>query len=431
MKYVGPTYPVPSATDATNAATEWDPNTGQFVQNPDSSDATATNTAYAPATSIVDSGVANYLNKFGQITGNGWQGQRPGERAVLRGAALLPQRRGGAGVETLLTSTSVNQALDGFPGDPDLGRPIQYSCQKNFIPRHWRHLYARRQERAGLILAPPKPAKPASIVADTRPSMRRPLPTSHLRCKGFRRPTPAITAAAGSAAMVGLAYWANVSDIRPGRGRRRQDPGQADHPDAVGRRARTAVRHQQSVLSAAKYGGFITPSNLTPPHSFANTTPLDQTWWSTNGETLSGQPRPDNYFTAGNPDQMISGLTKAFQRINALSAAFTTSFSTSLPQVAQLGNASFGAQYDASNWTGEVVASELNFAADGTPSLVGAGAPRTRWRRNWRALAGTAGATVTWSGTAGVPFRTGSLTAAQPRSAEHALPGCRRDDRRQ
>ena len=56
---------------------------------------------------------------------------------------------------------------------------------------------------------------------------------------------------------------------------------------------------------------------------------------------------------------MISGLTKAFQRINALSAAFTTSFSTSLPQVAQLGNAPASAhRYDASNWTGEVVASE-------------------------------------------------------------------------
>ena len=95
--------------------------------------------------------------------------------------------------------------------------------------------------------------------------------------------------------------------------------------------------------------------------------------------------------------------------------------------MAQLGNASFGAQYDASNWTGEVVASELNFAADGTPSLV------ERWRaKNTLAtqLAGTG-----WGqraqpchlerhGRCAVPHQQPDCGAT--RSAEHALSGRRR-----
>lgn len=414
MKYVGPTYPVPSATDATNAATEWDPNTGQFVQNPDSSDATATNTAYAPATSIVDSGVANYLNKFGQITGNGYKGNDP--VSELYYAAQRYFRNVGAVPEwnTLLTSTSVNQALDGFPVIRTWDDPIQYSCQKNFILGIG-DIYTHADKNVpGSTGTTNEPAKPASIVADTAVNAQTATNLA-FALQGLSAPNPDnYSGRYNSAAMVGLAYWANVNDIRPDvAGVAKTQGKQTIQTLWVDVLEQPFVTNNQFYLTA-KYGGFITPSNLTPPYSFANTTPLDQTWWSTNGETLSGQPRPDNYFTAGNPDQMISGLTKAFQRINALSAAFTTSFSTSLPQVAQLGNASFGAQYDASNWTGEVVASELNFAADGTPSLV------ERWRaKNTLAtqLAGTGWDSgrnlVTWSGTAGVPFRTGSLTAAQ------------------
>lgn len=414
MKYVGPTYPVPSATDANNAAAEWDPNTGIFIPNPDSADATATNTAYGPATAIVNSGVANYLNKFGQITGNGYKGNDPvselyyATQRYFRNIGAVPEWN------SLLTSTSVDQALDGFPVVRDWDDPIQYSCQKNFVLGIG-DIYTHADKNVpGSTGTTNEPAKPASIVADTAVNAQTATNLA-FALQGLSAPNPDnYSGRYNSAAMVGLAYWANVNDIRPDvAGVAKTQGKQTIQTLWVDVLEQPFVTNNQFYLTA-KYGGFITPSNLTPPYSFANTTPLDQTWWSTNGETLSGQPRPDNYFTAGNPDQMISGLTKAFQRINALSAAFTTSFSTSLPQVAQLGNASFGAQYDASNWTGEVVASELNFAADGTPSLV------ERWRaKNTLAtqLAGTGWDSgrnlVTWNGTAGAPFRTSSLTAAQ------------------
>ncbi|MBS0433304.1 MAG: pilus assembly protein [Proteobacteria bacterium] len=417
MKYVGSTYPVPSAPDATNAAAEWDPNTGIFVANPDPADATATNTAYVPTTPVTNSGVANYLNKFGQIfPANGYKGNDP--VSELYYAAQRYFRNIGAVPEwnTLRPTTTVDRALDGFPVVRDWDDPIQYACQKNFIlgiGDIYTHADKNIPGATGTTL---EPAKPASVAADTAVDAQAATNLA-FALQGLSAPNPDnYSGRYNSAGMVGLAYWANVNDIRPDvAGIAKTQGKQTIQTLWVDVLEQPFVSNNQFYL-AAKYGGFIPPANLTPPYSFANTTPLDQTWWSTNGDAplATGQPRPDNYFTAGNPDQMITGLTKAFQRINALSAAFTTSFSTSLPQVSVSGNASFGAQYDASNWTGEVVASELNFAADGTPSLV------ERWRaKNTLAtqLAGTGWNTnrtvVSWNGTAGVPFRSGSLTAAQ------------------
>ncbi len=412
MKYVGPTYPVPSAPDVTNTAAEWDPNTGIFVINPDPADATATNSAYAPATAIVNSGVANYLNKFGQITGNGYKGNDP--VSELYYAAQRYFRNIGAVPEwnILRNTTTVDQALDGFPVVRNWDDPIQYSCQKNFIlgiGDIYTHADKNIPGATGTSL---EPTKPASISGDTVVDAQAATNLA-FALQGLSAPNANdYSGRNNSAGMVGLAYWANVNDIRPDTvGVARTLDKQTIQTLWVDVLEQPFVTNNQFYLTA-KYGGFIPPA--TPAYSFANTTPLPQAWWSTNGETLSGQPRPDNYFTAGNPDQMITGLTKAFQRINALSAAFTTSFSTSLPQVALSGNASFGAQYDESNWTGDVIASELNFATDGTPSLA------ERWRAKTKLatqLAGTGWNTnramVTWSGAVGVPFRSGNLTAAQ------------------
>jgi type IV pilus assembly protein PilY1 len=66
MKYVGPTQPVPGADPITNPSAEWNATTGVMVTNPDSTD--ASNTASAYGITIGNSGVMNYVNKFGEIT---------------------------------------------------------------------------------------------------------------------------------------------------------------------------------------------------------------------------------------------------------------------------------------------------------------------------------------------------------------------------
>ena len=79
--------------------------------------------------------MANYLNKFGQITGNGYKGQRPGQSELYYATQRYFRNIGQCPSGTrLLTSTSrSNQALDGFPVIRTWDDPIQYSCQKNFI----------------------------------------------------------------------------------------------------------------------------------------------------------------------------------------------------------------------------------------------------------------------------------------------------------
>jgi type IV pilus assembly protein PilY1 len=216
-----------------------------------------------------------------------------------------------------------------------------------------------------------------------------------------------------SALMAGLAWHANTHDIRPDL------PGkqtvQTYWLDIL--EYQTYKPNNQFYL-ATKFGGFKAPENFDPV-AFSGSLPND--WWWTTGETVGSgsnqQPRPDNYFTAAQPDQLIEGLTRAFASIAAALRAYTTSFSTSLPQVSIAGNASYSAQYDSENWTGEMVASSLSFDAnDGTPSQT------TQWTFSSKLAAQLAGngwdtnrRVVTWSGTAGVPFRSGAggLTAAQ------------------
>jgi type IV pilus assembly protein PilY1 len=175
--------------------------------------------------------------------------------------------------------------------------------------------------------------------------------------------------------MAGLAYDAHTKDIRP---------------DLTG--TQTISTYWVDVLEnqvyqgnnqyylAAKYGGFDVPTDFGDP--YARTTPLDQAWWNTAGEMNpnTGQGtnlRPKNYFTAARSDLMVAGLQAAFARIASEMKAFTTSFSTPVPQVSTNGNASYSAQYDAETWTGEITASSISFnATTGDPTLSAGRPPR-------------------------------------------------------
>ncbi|WP_295645795.1 PilC/PilY family type IV pilus protein [uncultured Methylibium sp.] len=430
MKFVGPTRPVPGQPATTNAAAEWDATTGVFVGNPDSTDAGATNTTFAPSVSITNSGVANYLNKFGQLSTGDYKGNDPvGELyyATIRYYKNLGNVPEWTNMGTASAAT-ISTRLDGFPVITPWDDPIQYSCQKNFVlgigdiythgDKGLPGATNRTDEpTGGLPSAISSDTSVSAVDAANRLGVLQGLGTSY----GTRTNISNGCCSNNSGMMAGLAYHSNVNDIRPDTVGQPQTTGRQTVQTLWVDVLEQAFQANNQFYLTAKFGGF-TPAGGMATYDYANTTALTQSWWSTSGETLTDtrpdpdttQPRPDNYFTAGNPDQMITGLTRAFERINTLSAAFTTSFSTSLPQVAQLDNASFGAQYDPSTWTGEVVASELDFSTDGVPTLT------ERWRATSRLatqLAGTGWDTarrvVTWSGTAGVAFRSTSIAAGQ------------------
>lgn len=422
QKFVGPMQPEPGAPATTNGLREWSSTTGVFIPNPDPDDAAATTAAFTPSNSIVNSGVINYLNKFGQLGTNSYKSNDPvGE---LYYAALRYYRNIGNVPEwsNMSGATQANRTrwLDGFPVITNWDDPIQYSCQKNFVLGIG-DVYTHADKNVpGNTNSANEPSLPAAVSADT--AVNSVIATNRVGVMqgmgtdlGTRTNIPAGCCSDNSYRMAGLAYHANTNDIRPDNPAQLQTIGrqtvQTYWVDVLER----AFESNNQFYLAAKYGGFNAPSDW----NYASTTAPDQSLWWTTGESVGTLPRPDNYFTAGRPDTMVSGLTRAFEKIAASLEAFTTSFSTSVPQVATSGNGSYSAQYDPNNWTGQVQASELSFNTAGDPTLT------PRWTATAKLaaqLAGTGWSTnrnvVTWNGTAGVAFRTtdlgaGTVTAAQ------------------
>jgi len=418
QKFVGPTVTVPTQLPANNAFREWDPATGIIYSNPNPTD--ASDTAALFGTPVTNSGVINYLNKFGQITPGNYKTFDPvGE---LYYAAIRYFKNLGNVPEWSAKSADNNTNrtwVDGFPVITTWDDPIQHSCQKNFVLGIGDVNSHADKNVPGATGGGNEPTKPAAVVADT--SVNAVLATNKVGALHGLGATLGSTnpyngcCSNNSALMAGIAYDSNTKDIRPDN---------ASVPKTIGKQ--TVQTYWLDILEfqnykpnnqfylAAKYGGFEVPAIFDP---YTRTTDIPKEWWSTTGELVGSQDRPDTYFTAARPDQMVAGLTRAFADIAAQLSAFTTSFSTSLPQVALSGVGSYSAKYDAASWTGEVTASQTTFdPITGAPSQVAA------WNFSSKLsaqLSGTGWDTnrvmMSWntSTNAGVPFRSASFSSSQ------------------
>jgi len=399
QKFVGPAQPVPGLPDAVNLEKEWDAD-GVYVKNPNKADADAT----AGGANISDSGVINYLNKFGQIIPGAYKSNDPvGELyyAALRYYRGMDNVPDWSDLRTTDKAT-IAKRLDGFPVITDWKKedPIQFSCQRNFVLGIG-DIYTHGDKNVpGNTNNADEPKMPALVKSDT--TVNAVLATNKVGSLqkmgddlGTRTNISEGCCSNNSALMAGLAYDANTKDIRP---------DDTTKPNTTGKQ--TVQTYWVDVLEkafyannqfylAAKFGGLKIPTS-TPfdPDTFDGTLP--QSWWSTTGETLTDtrgkgttQPRPDNYFTAGRPDTMVDGLTRAFASIANAIKSFTTSFSISSAQVSSVGTASYASQYDSNGWTGVLTASQLKFPKDSDPTLTEAGAPRRRWNSNLPVPGGT------------------------------------------
>jgi type IV pilus assembly protein PilY1 len=365
QKFVGPTVTVPGAQPTANAATEWDSNTGILNLNPEATDASSTATLFGVP--INNSGVINYLNKFGQITPGSYKTYDPvGELyyAAVRYFKKLgnvPEWSAPGSASTATKTTWV----DGFPVITSWDDPILWACQKNFILGIGDVNTHADKNVPGSTGSSQEPTKPATVAADT--SVNAVTATNKV---GALHGLGASLGTAenyngccnnNSALMAGIAYDANTVDIRPDNGL---------VPQTIGKQTiqtywldileyQTYKSNNQFYL-ATKYGGFKVPANF-DPYTRASDIPL--AWWSTSGETVGGQARPDNYFVASAPDTMVAGLNRAFSSIAGQLRAYTTAFATTVPQVAAAGTASYSTLYDSGNWTGELSASTSTFNA--------------------------------------------------------------------
>lgn len=415
QKFVGPTTPVPGQPSITNTGAEWSSTDGTFVRNPDAADATTTSTA--TGVSITNSGVINYLNNFGQLLPGSYKGLDPVNELYY---AVMRYFRNLGNVPQWTQNISNATYLDGFPVITNWDDPIQYSCQRNFVLGIG-DIYTHRDKNVpGNNSSDGEPSMPAAVTADTSVNaMTATNKVGVLQGLGNSFATQATGSSYSRSYMAGLAYDANTKDIRP---------DVASEAKTLGKQ--TVQTYWVDVLEApfvannkfylaAKFGGMKVPADF-DPYTFAGTIPLD--WWSTTGETVGSQNRPDNYFTAGRPDTMVSGLTRAFENIVGDIKAYTTSFSLASKQITQLSNASYATQYDSADWSGELTGSQLNVdATTGVPTLAATPTWSTATRFE-NQLAGSGWDTgrriVTWNpsatnGAAGVPFRISGISTAQ------------------
>lgn len=422
MKFVGPTRPVPGSSAVTNTAAEWNATTGVMALNPDTADATTTTAVYG---TISNSGVMNYLNKFGQITPGSYKTYDPvGElyytvMRYYRNVGNVPSYTNPG----TTNSNTLKTYADGFPVITTWDDPIQYSCQKNYVLGIG-DVNTHADRNLPGTTGGSEPSQPSAVSSDYSAGNFDPV--------FWTNKVGAISGINGSlgtvqnyngccsnngALMAGMAYWANTQDIRSDlTGTQNVQTYWLDVQEYQSYKA-----NNQFYL-AAKYGGAVLPSGF---DSRTRTTDLDQTTWHTGGssDTVGGQLRPDTYFTAAKADLMVNGLTTAFASIASRMKGYTSSFNTASDKVVSTGEASYASQYNASDWSGEVIASlaVLDYTrknADNTYVITQTDA----WRLSEKLATQLAGSgwdtgrnmvTYNPSSAAGVAFRTGNLTSDQ------------------
>lgn len=390
MKFIGPEAPAPGKPATTNSATEWDSQTGVMLTNPDSGDATQTQedakTAGYADISIPNSGVMNYLNKFG-YSAKSYKSHDPVSE-LYYAALRYFKKQGNLKQYTDLSGAGSKERasawLDGFPAITEWDDPIAYTCQKNFVlgigdinaHRDANLPGSTLRSKSTLDNINPDVTDDSVDVAAATNMVGQLEGLSKLgdRFVDFGEGSCLSESndwnkwsRCNTYYLAGLAYDAHTKDIRP---------------DLIGSQTvnsyfmdvleEQVYSHQNQYWLAAKYGGFTVPPDFSPYASSNGTSTIDDKAWYTSSDLMNvkkGQKRPDNYFPGNRPDVMQSGLTAAFAKIvSETDSATGTALSTVSPNVASAGTASYAASYDPNNWTGELIAHELTFDSEGNPT---------------------------------------------------------------
>ena len=204
QKFVAPLKPVPGSPDAVNTAAEWSATDGTYVRNPDSAECRRYGRHHGrlpPSAAVVDSGVINYLNKFGEITPGTYKYFDPVSElyyAAIRYFKNLPNVPEWTAVPSGTSTSTRITWTDGFPviTAPVRSNPVLVPAQLR--ARHRRCQHQCRQE-------PPR-QHPDGQRAQPAPGGRR-RPDQRSRCdqpgrlcsKGWDRRSARATATAVAA----------------------------------------------------------------------------------------------------------------------------------------------------------------------------------------------------------------------------------------
>lgn len=330
QKYVGPEMRTPGSPNAsTNPNAEWSATTGILTTNPHS-DATG------------NSGVINYINKFGELT-NVHKSNDPASELYYTALRYF-KHQGNIAAYSNITDEAQK---DKFPVITDWSDPIQYACQKN------------------VILG----------IGDVNTHEDRNLPHTDdtldvnaytqkvFDLEGINKSANSeFTGRGNSAYIAGLAYYANTTDIRSSiSGKQTVSTYWVDVRED--RLLRGKADNQYWL--AAKYGGFKVPTNFGSALSRASA--LDESWWYTTNDTLAlgtdgnggTEKRPDNFFVASDATNMVEGLRKAFAQISNEVQSTTASLATNSTRL-ETDTAVFQSRLDSRHWSGDLLARRVN-----------------------------------------------------------------------
>ncbi|WP_232422557.1 pilus assembly protein [Stutzerimonas stutzeri] len=382
--YVGQTKRQPGTPNALpNELKEWSDETGIFYANPQND-------------SIGNSGVINYINKFGELTNRHKSNDPVSE---LYYAALRYFRFGKDGNVAAYSNITDESQRDKFPVITDWTDPIQYSCQKNVI--------------LGIGDVNTHEDRDLPVTGD-------PLNVQEFTQKVFdlegidKSASSEFTGRGNSAYIAGMAYYANTTDLREDRAGKQTI---STHWVDVREGETLLEKARNQYWLAAKYGGFQVPND----YKFGGT--IDQAWWWTNGETLSptNDKRPDNFYVASDATRMVESLKTAFAKIANNVRSTTAALSTNSTKL-ETGTVVFQSMLDSADWSGNLLAKAVD--SDGkvsaTPSwraaekLDGLTNDQMSDRKIFTSLPPTADATSgALRSTTGRPFLWAQLNSAQ------------------
>jgi type IV pilus assembly protein PilY1 len=372
LKYVAPTKYSSSGTTITNPNTEWSSSDGTLLSNPDSTDSATANSFVG---AVSNTGVINYINKFGSASHSYKTYDDVGKLyyeslKYLRGLAPTPDFYRGA--------KAANS--DGFPVITTWDDPVLYTCQKNFIITMGdTHTWCDKRLPGGTYTAANNAvcnaytdsngnahvADTGSLAGDTGLNVTT-LTNAVGGLEGLGNIATSYTGAGPSASynMAGLAYWAASQDIRP-----TMTGTQHVQTYVIDVQENQDCGYQSQFWLAAKFGR---------PDSYAT----DGSWLTTNNPSLgtltlpagncaSGAPTgytasggavtwPNNLLRAGDPLSMISSVKSALAAIVAQIGNEAALAQSSGTLDTGTGAYIYRASYNSGGWQGDLQALSIS-----------------------------------------------------------------------
>lgn len=362
QKYIGP------ALAETNRH-EWEPETGVFIPNPDGINS-------ALGRSISNSGVINYVNKFGELNNRSHKSHDPVSELFYASLRYFKDQGNVSAYSTATPAHNSNPGNseldrwhDGFPVITSWNDPIQYACQRNVILGIGDVNTHRDKNLPGSTASKDEPSKPSEVSSDT--SINVVTATNKVAAlEGIAISNTNFSGRENSAFIAGLAYDANTKDLRDDfAGKQTVSTYWVDVQE--GQVLQSKEKNQYWL--AAKYGGFKVPDDFGNPYTRTQALPDD--WWWTSGDRLpNGEKRPDNFFLASDATKMVEGLKQAFAQIANEVQSSTASLAANSSRL-ELDTAVYQSRLNSRFWSGDLLAFEVedDGSVGATPAWSAAG----------------------------------------------------------